>query len=145
MDVQRDTKGRIVRGYEILSGKSTTKTALVPNSGPNAGLLVEALGKTNVFTRLKDARRFEITTKGRDSRQKHRRFKKIVHLGKGTKVQKAQNYLLWGILEMMRARGYRTQYNVETVSFSHEEWTRAKARRMKPLHDVEIVVKVIKK
>lgn len=146
MDMQATERGRLVRGYEVLSRKTTVKTATVDGPlGGNPGRIDWALFRTNVTTRLKDARRFELTIKGRDSRDKHRRIKHIIHVGRGVGPDKAFPYLLAGILRALRQRGFRTQYNIETATYTVEGSSKSKSRKLKPLKDVEILVKVIKK
>jgi hypothetical protein len=146
MDVQRSEKGRILRGYEVLSRKTTIKTATVDGiTGSNPGRIDWALFRTNITTRLKNARRFEITIRGRDKREKHRRIKHVIHVGKGTSADKAYPYLVHGIISALRKRGYRTQYNLETATYSYEKSSKSRSRKLKPLKDVEITVKVIRK
>jgi hypothetical protein len=146
MHMQTSERGRFVRGYETLSRKTTIKTATVDGPlGGNPGRIDWALFRTNVTTRLKDARRFEITIKGRDSRDKHRRIKHIIHVGRGASPDKAFPYLLHGILNALRQRGFRTSYNLETATYTYEKSSKARSKRLKPLKDVEIVVKVIRK
>lgn len=144
MDFQQGSRGRFVRGYEVLSRKTTIKTAQVANSGPNAGLIDWALFATNVTTRLKDARRFEITLVGRDTRGKHRRIRHVIHTGKAS-PDKLTNYLIAGILGALRQRGWRTQYDIETATYRAPGSSKSRSRRLRPLHDVEIQVRVIKK
>lgn len=145
MDLQqRGGSGRFIRGIEVLSGKSTLKTIEVPDSGENSGLLSSAMARSNVFTRLKDAKRFEISITGRDRKEKAYRIKHVYDLRKKAAVIKAHNLLIWAVLQALRKRKLRTTYDIERVSFSDKKWTKAKAKRMKPLHDVTLTIRVLK-
>lgn len=143
--IDMQTRGsKFVRGYQVLSGKSTTKTAQIANTGMNAGLIWEALARTNITTRLKDARRFEVTIKGRDRSEKARRIKWTLDITKKTTSTKAGQYMIFAVIQALRRRGFRTQYNLDRVAFTDRRWTKNKAKKMKVLHDVEIQVRVIK-
>jgi hypothetical protein len=146
MEVQREPKGRVVRATEVLSAKSVTKTATVDNAtGDNPGRIDSALFRTNVTTRLKNARRFEITVRGLDHRDKARRIKKVLTVGEGATPDKAYRYMVYGIIQALRQRGYRTQYKLEDATFTYRQWGISKSRTMKQLHDVTITVKVFKR
>jgi hypothetical protein len=147
VEAQYDTSsGKIIRATEVLSRKTTLKTAEVDAlTGPQPGRVDWALFRTNITTRLKDARRFDITIKGRDSREKTRRFKHTVSVGKGTAPDKAYGYLIWAIIEAMRKRGYRTQYNLETARYRAPGSSKSQSAKLKPLHDVDLIVRVIRR
>src|SRR5258708_2038063 len=144
--VQQDRRGRIIRGLEVLSRNTIIKTGHVDGPrGPQPGRLDWALQRTNVTTKLKEAKRFTVTIRGKDHRDKAHRIKHVVSIGKGTKPARAYDYLLYAVIEAMRKRGYRTQYNLEIATYSYKGSSKSKSAKLKQLHDVEIQVKVEKR
>jgi hypothetical protein len=146
MEMQRTERGRFLRATEVLSRKRTLKIATVDSlDGGAPGRIDAALFRTNVTTRLKDVRRYEITIKGRTHRDKEKRIRVVIPVAAGTLPAKAYRYLVFGIVQAMRARGYRTQYNLDEATFSYRAWSKNKSRTLKQLHDVEIAIRLFKR
>lgn len=114
-----------------------------PEDPPNQGMISWALAESNIFTKLKGAEKIEVIVKGLDGRDKARRFRETRELETDKRLQ---DLLPGMIVAMFHKRGWRTSYPLDVV----ERWKERKHKRktvakLRPLHDVSIVVKILKK
>jgi hypothetical protein len=120
--MQRTPEGRFLRGLELLSPQAIVKTAIVDGPfGDAPGRIDRALFRTNITTRLRGAKRFEIRIRGRDHRDKEHRLR--ISVDYEGPSDKAYPFMIMRIVEALRRRGFRTQYRIEEARFTHAEMT----------------------
>lgn len=146
---------KFVKQTGYIQETSVVKTSLRgrledPPDPRKAGMIRDELARMNVFSQVsrQGAKRVEITVRGTDEHQRHRRFKQTIDV----ESEKLFDRMLTGqIVKMLHERGYRTQYSIQLVP-GKRPGPGMKASRvskrfvagLEQLHNTEIIVKIYK-
>jgi len=140
--------GKVLRTLEVFTTRTshitTRPDALDKPIDPNdRGLISQALAEKKILStsRLKGAKRIEITVKGKDTRSKLHRFKAVWDVS-GEKD--LANLMVGRLQAMLASKGYRTQYKLTEVDWKNKKGNKTHSRNKKILRDMQIVVKVKK-
>jgi len=132
--IQIDKRGRIVRIVEQITSKRVIKTSIadthgsvdrpfIPGTGGHypqtagrgeSGIISSAIANTNVLNRLRGVKIVDILISGRDPKGRTRIFQRRFFT---VKVKNVRNMLTSGALDMLRHKGFRTQYRLDHIDW----------------------------
>jgi len=124
----RDKRGVIRRAVAIFQEGIAIKKTERGRVEKLKGRLDAALFETNVTTKLRGAKRFEIRIEGKDSKGRRVRIKRIVDVPKRGKA----NSLVHETVQAMYDRGFVTHYDIQ------------QGKKGRVLKNVTITIKVFK-
>lgn len=146
---------RFVRQTGVITETKIVKASVKgriesPPDPRRAGMIFDELARMNVLSMdaRRGVKRVEITVRGKDEHDRHRRFKKTIDVEK----EKLFDKLLTGsIVQMLHERGFRTQYHLGLVPGKRpplgvrpSRVSRRFVAGLEQLRDTEIIVKIFK-
>ncbi len=123
------------KGFTISTGR------VQATPGRWQGHLGFAMETAGVHRKLKGAKHVEITVKGTDYQGKHRRIKYQI---KVETEKKLEGLMVGKIQEELYRRGFRPQYSLDIIPWADRKVSKSLSRGKKQLHDVRLIVKVLK-